>query len=116
MNFSRIFYIISILNIFTLAFRDELFIQQTDNKESGILADIIENILLKYFDDDPIYLSIIPLLRNEQPHFIDDFVLELFENHHLKKISHSILDKIDDSVRYKRSFYMIFIDDSSSLL
>lgn len=116
MDFSRIFYIISIWNIFTLAFRDELLIEQPVDDESNVLADIVTNLIVKYFEDDQTYLSIIPIIKDERSHFFDDFIFRLFENLALKTLSHSILDDFDDSIRNKHVFNLIIVDNNTSLL
>lgn len=116
MNFSRIICIISIWNIFTLPFRCKLLFDHPVNNESRILADIVTNLLVKYFEDEETYLSIIPLLQDENSHFLDDFIFNLFENVELRDFSHSILDDLDDSLRYKHVFNLIIIDNNSSLM
>lgn len=117
MKLSRIFYIISMWNIMTVAFCAEQLVNQSQSvdDESTVLANIVTNLLIKYFEDDHIYLSIIPSFRNEESYFLDDFIFRLFENCTIKELSHSILQKLDDSVRYKHSFYLIFISNNESL-
>lgn len=115
MRFSQIFYIISFWNTIALSFRNELFVNRSANDESTVLADIVSNFLIKYFKDDQIYLSIIPPFRNEESYFFDDFIFKLFENLALKNLPHSILHKLDGKVRYKHSFFLIFISDNESL-
>lgn len=116
MKFSQIFYIVSAWNIFTLAFHNDLHVKQSVNSESSVLADIITNIIVECFKDDEIYLSIISsLTQNDESHFLDDFIFKMFEKFALKNFSHSILNKLVNSVRFNHVFNLIFISNNVSL-
>lgn len=116
MKFSQIFYTISTWNIFTFAFHDDLHMKPFVNSDSDILADTVTAIIVDCFKEDEIYLSIISsLTQNEKSHFLDDFIFKMFKKIALKNYPRNILNELDNSVRFKRGFNLIFISDNVSL-
>lgn len=115
MQYLTLFYQILFWNVFVHAAHYDLHTNISVNNESGILANIVSNLLDKYYESDQIYLSIISSLRQYgEMYFLDDFISILFENHRLKNISFSFLISFDTSLQFRRVFNIIFISNHSS--
>lgn len=85
--------------------------------DSFILSEIITNFLLKYFINDPIFISIVisPSLDN-QSSFQNDFFGTLFDEPALADFPYNILQKLDNSARdYRNAFNLILVDDQETL-
>lgn len=84
--------------------------------KSVILGKIISNFLIRYFDDDQIFISIV--LASSSKHrryFHGDLFIKLFDDPVLKKFASNTMYKLDDAIHeHRNAFNLLLVDDSES--
>lgn len=107
--------LISLNVMIAFASYNKLSIDQSKTEKSMILSDIVTNYLIKYFDNEKTFVSIIyPASHKiEQKYFWHDFFHYLFDDPTFTRFDHNALHKLDDSIFNKReSFNIILIDEN----
>lgn len=117
MNF-RFYFIIFSISVECEKEFHKVFTIQKNIDQSAILSELIANYLIKYFDDEENFISIIIASSEvDQRYFQHNSLDLLFSQPKIREFSHNILSTIEISNRTERNiFNLIFVEGSKCLL